>query len=278
MLVKGVRGDYNGLKAEVSKVVRVSGKEMVGAEQKGGAGEAKWLSGEQKNGVVAQKLTVGEQKSGAMGGKMVEVEQEHGVARVNGGDLVDKLRADWPELRFRVGKKFAFRSPRTVVYEVADFEVGIGGDDERFGADCRVVSGEVGVRNEAADSDVGGGVASEMAGADDEKVGVDRGVMEVDFEQNWYNLQLLHEVGHALLGHCEYGVDLERLKMERAAWEKARELCGRYGVEYDEEAVEGALDTYRDWLHRRSRCAKCGLTRFQGADGRYRCPGCDFDE
>lgn len=263
MLVKGVRGDYNGLRAEVSKVVKASGEKMVGAEQKGGVGEAKWLSGEQK--------------SGEAGGKMAEVEQENGVARVNGGDLVDKLRADWPELRFRVGKKFAFRPPRTVVYEAADFEVSGGGDEGVGAADCGAVSGDAGARSEAADLDAGG-VAGEMAGVDDEKVGVDRGVMEVDFEQNWYNLQLLHEVGHALLGHCEYGVDLERLKMERAAWEKARELCGRYGVEYDEAAVEGALDTYRDWLHRRSRCAKCGLTRFQGADGRYRCPGCDFDE
>lgn len=275
MLVKGVRGDYNGLRVEVSKVVRVSGEKMVGAEQKGGAGEAKWLSGEQKSGVAAQKLTVGEQKSGAMGGKMAEVEQENGVARVNGGDLVDKLRADWPELRFRVGKKFAFRPPRTVVYEAADFEVSSGGDEGVGVADCRAVSGDAGARSEAADA---GGVAGEMAGVDDEKVGVDRDMAGVDFEQNWYNLQLLHEVGHALLGHCEYGADLERLKMERAAWEKARELCGRHGVEYDEAAVEGALDTYRDWLHRRSRCAKCGLTRFQGADGRYRCPGCDFDE
>lgn len=251
MLVKGVRGDYNGLRAEVSKAVRASGEKMVGAEQKDGTSEAKWLSGEQK--------------SGAAGGKLVEVEQENGVAGVNGGDLVDKLRADWPELRFRVGKKFAFRPPRTVVYESVDFGAG------------SAVSDVVGARSEAADLDAGGGVAGEMAGVDDEKVGADRDMAGVDFEQNWYNLQLLHEVGHALLGHCEYGADLERLKMERAAWEKAQELCGRYGAEYDEEAVEGALDTYRDWLHRRSRCAKCGLTRFQGADGRYRCPGCDFE-
>lgn len=237
MLVKGARGDYNGLRAEVSKAVRASGEKMVGAEQKDGTSEAKWLSGEQKSGVVS--------------GKLAKVEQENGAARVNGGDLVDKLRADWPELRFRVGKKFAFRPPRTVVYELADFGAG------------SVASDAVGVRSEVADLDAGDDT-------DDVAVGV-------DFEQNWYNLQLLHEVGHALLGHCEYGADLERLKMERAAWEKARELCGRYGVEHDGEAVEGALDTYRDWLHRRSRCAKCGLTRFQGADGRYRCPGCDFE-
>lgn len=63
--------------------------------------------------------------------------------------------------------------------------------------------------------------------------------------------------------------------MEREAWEKARELCERYGVEYDEEVVEAELDSYREWLHKRSRCPKCGLTRYQGGDGKYRCPECE---
>lgn len=135
---------------------------------------------------------------------------------IKGVHWLEKLKADWLDLRFREGKKFAFRAPRTIY--------------------------------------------------------VERGA---DFEQNSCKLQVLHEVGHALLGHCEYTLDLERLKMERAAWEKARELCVKYGVNYDEEVVEAALDTYRDWLHRRSQCPDCGLTRYQGADGCYRCPGCE---
>jgi lipopolysaccharide biosynthesis regulator YciM len=36
-----------------------------------------------------------------------------------------------------------------------------------------------------------------------------------------------------------------------------------------------ALDTYRDWLHRRSACPECGLTRYQTVDGRWHCPGCE---
>ncbi len=37
-------------------------------------------------------------------------------------------------------------------------------------------------------------------------------------EQNYYMLTMLHELGHALLEHINYNVDLERVKMERAAW------------------------------------------------------------
>ena len=60
--------------------------------------------------------------------------------------------------------------------------------------------------------------------------------------------------------------------MEVEAWEKARELCG---VLVDEELIESELDTYRDWLHQKSRCPKCGLTRFQTPDGAFHCPKCD---
>lgn len=94
-------------------------------------------------------------------------------------------------------------------------------------------------------------------------------------EQKFAQLQLLHEVGHALLEHKNFATDPERLRMERAAWEKARELCTRYGIFYDEEFVEDELDTYRNWLHQKSRCPGCGLTRYQTVDGKYHCPGCD---
>lgn len=92
---------------------------------------------------------------------------------------------------------------------------------------------------------------------------------------NKYCLSLLHEVGHALLGHRDFRVDAERVKMECAAWEKTRELCKTYGLVYDEEFAEERLDSYREWLYRRSRCRKCGLVRYQTRDGRYHCPRCE---
>ena len=89
------------------------------------------------------------------------------------------------------------------------------------------------------------------------------------------DLLLLHEVGHAILGHRDFKTDVGRLKMEMAAWEKARELTAVYGVKWDEEVAQGELDTYRDWLHQKSRCPVCGLTRFETPDGQYHCPKCE---
>ena len=91
-------------------------------------------------------------------------------------------------------------------------------------------------------------------------------------------LLLLHELGHALSGHRDFGTDVKRLKMEVEAWEKARELAITYGVAIDEELIEEELDSYRDWLHKKSRCPKCGLTRFQTPDGVYHCPRCEAFE
>ncbi len=90
-----------------------------------------------------------------------------------------------------------------------------------------------------------------------------------------YKMQLLHELGHALLEHNFFATDLERIKMERAAWDQARALGERYGVEWDEEVVEEKLDTYRDWLHQRSKCKQCGMTGYQTKDGVYHCPFCE---
>lgn len=133
-------------------------------------------------------------------------------------DLVQKISEQYPKLRLKQGKKFAFRSPKTIVYE----EKGAG------------------------------------------------------LSLNEYKLSLLHELGHALLGHRDFRTDAERIKMERAAWERARELCAGWGVSYEEEWVEERLDSYRDWLHKKSLCPECGLTRYQTVNGEYHCPGCDM--
>lgn len=126
--------------------------------------------------------------------------------------LVDKLRADYPDLIFKTGKKFAFRYPRTI---------------------------------------------------------------SIGSSESFDEMLLLHEVSHALLGHQDYTQDLERVKMENAAWEKAKELALHYKVEIDEGLIQDELDTYRNWLHQKSRCPDCGLTRFQTPDRQYHCPRCE---
>ena len=130
---------------------------------------------------------------------------------MNAGFL-EKIQADFPDFKFRKGKKFAFRYPKTVTI----------GPEEPF-----------------------------------------------------FELLVLHEVSHGILGHRDFGTDIERLKMESAAWEKARELAAKYEVEIDEDFIESELDTYRDWLHKKSRCPVCGLTRFQTPDGVFHCPRCN---
>ena len=122
------------------------------------------------------------------------------------------IARDYPGFRWRFGRKFAFKPPRTIV---------IGPREPRFKA------------------------------------------------------LLLHEVGHAVCRHRDYKVDVRRLKMEVEAWDKARELAKKYDACIDEDIVQQELDTYRDWLHQKSRCPECGLTRFQTPDSRYHCPRCE---
>ncbi|MBR2994581.1 hypothetical protein IKF32_01540 [Candidatus Saccharibacteria bacterium] len=126
--------------------------------------------------------------------------------------LLEQVETDYPEYRFVLGKKFAFRPSRTIVVEP---------------------------------------------------------------ESSNFEMLLLHELSHAILGHYSFDVDIERIKMESNAWEKAKELAKNYNIEMDDEFIQTELDTYRDWLHKKSRCPNCGLTRFQTPDSQYHCPRCE---
>ena len=86
---------------------------------------------------------------------------------------------------------------------------------------------------------------------------------------------LLHETGHALLEHNSYQADLELLRLEVAAWDKARELATDLAISIDEEHVQDCLDTYRDWLHKRSICPTCHTKCLQQDDFvHYHCFNC----
>lgn len=127
-------------------------------------------------------------------------------------DFVSKLKADFPEYRFRKGQKYAFRPPKTIVL----------GPKEPFS-----------------------------------------------------ELLILHELSHAILGHYDFMLDIKRLKMENAAWDQAKILAKKYQISIDEDFIQNQLDTYRDWLHKKSRCPVCGLTRFQDDKAVYHCPRCE---
>ncbi len=86
---------------------------------------------------------------------------------------------------------------------------------------------------------------------------------------------LLHELSHALLDHDDYLKDVRLLEMERDAWEHAIfSLAARYEVRITEDLAQDALDSYRDWLHARSRCPRCSATGIQIKKYLYRCIVC----
>lgn len=98
-----------------------------------------------------------------------------------------------------------------------------------------------------------------------------------------YALLTLHELSHALCKHKDYQTNLKRLKIEVEAWEYAKNLLKlhpewlkTYPLKWDEDFVQAQLDTYRDWLHQKSTCHTCHLTRFQAQNGTYYCPHCDY--
>ena len=86
---------------------------------------------------------------------------------------------------------------------------------------------------------------------------------------------LLHETGHALLGHTDYRADFELLKLEVEAWEKAKLLATDLDLAIDEDHIQDCMDTYRDWLYRRSLCPNCNNKCLQESDFvHYRCFNC----
>ena len=85
---------------------------------------------------------------------------------------------------------------------------------------------------------------------------------------------LLHESGHARLGHTQYYSDIELVLMEVDAWENAKELARLVNIEIDEDHVQDCLDSYRNWLHKRSLCPDCHLSGVQIDTATYTCIFC----
>ena len=87
-------------------------------------------------------------------------------------------------------------------------------------------------------------------------------------------LSLLHELGHYLIGQNDYNQDIELLQIESAAWAKAKELCAKYHLTFDESYAESRLDSYRDLLHYNSLCPNCSLNGYEDEHQTYHCPLC----
>lgn len=86
---------------------------------------------------------------------------------------------------------------------------------------------------------------------------------------------LLHETGHAILDHKAYRDDIDLLQKEVAAWQKAKELAQENDIAINENHIQDCLDTYRDWLHQRSTCPRCGTVSLQVSSCEYLCHNCN---
>lgn len=85
---------------------------------------------------------------------------------------------------------------------------------------------------------------------------------------------ILHEIGHARLGHTGFTSDIELLRKEVDAWHEAVQLAEYYRVKIQEEHIQGCLDSYRDWLYKRSHCPRCATAGLQTSSTHYTCINC----
>jgi hypothetical protein len=86
---------------------------------------------------------------------------------------------------------------------------------------------------------------------------------------------LLHETSHALLGHKTYHADVTLLRLEVEAWVRAKNLAKSYDITIGNEYIEDCLDTYRDWLYKRSICPNCTAKCLQQSNfTHYKCFNC----
>ena len=85
---------------------------------------------------------------------------------------------------------------------------------------------------------------------------------------------LLHELGHGILVHSEYTNDVDLLMKEVAAWEQARKLALLYNIAIDDEHMQDCLDSYRDWIFKRSSCPECRVQGIQKSSEQYMCLNC----
>lgn len=85
---------------------------------------------------------------------------------------------------------------------------------------------------------------------------------------------LLHELGHALLSHRDFSHSADLLRLEVAAWQRAKTLHQRFHVPWDEDFVQDRLDSYRNFLYSDTLCPRCQSTGFHLSSGKKSCPSC----
>lgn len=93
-------------------------------------------------------------------------------------------------------------------------------------------------------------------------------------ENNNGKIALLHELGHARLGHRSYKYDMELLTMEMDAWDIVRDLAPQFGLKIDERHIERCISTYDRWLSKRATCPDCQNFSLQKDRQEFQCFAC----
>lgn len=101
-----------------------------------------------------------------------------------------------------------------------------------------------------------------------------KNIIYYDSNSSHYEWSLLHEIGHVLCEHKDYKYDISLLKMEVEAWHKAVELSKKYDVKISQQHIEKCLDSYREWIYKRSSCPECTQAGIEKDTGKYQCINC----
>lgn len=86
--------------------------------------------------------------------------------------------------------------------------------------------------------------------------------------------KLIHEIGHAKSGHKNFDSGIRLLSLETEAWDKAQAIASTFDIKIPANFIEHSLDSYRDWLHRRSTCPECKTIGIESGENEYRCFNC----
>lgn len=89
-----------------------------------------------------------------------------------------------------------------------------------------------------------------------------------------FSIYIIHELAHAILGHHIYDRDIQLLRMETDAWDKSVVLAKKHQVKININTIQDNLDSYRDWLHKRSTCTSCQAIGIQINKSTYECLAC----
>jgi hypothetical protein len=85
---------------------------------------------------------------------------------------------------------------------------------------------------------------------------------------------LIHEVAHGALQHEHYKNDIDLLRHEVEAWDKAQDIANDISITINSDHIQDCLDTYRDWIHKRATCPHCSVVGLQEDTGTYSCFNC----